>query len=300
MQKLTATMLAACPVLCLCLTAGISWAEESPLSIRVITTSEGSLHSNCTLVMGERDMVLIDPPFTHADAHRLVADMLETGKNLTTVYVSHDHPDHFWSMQVIMDAFPSARVIAHPTVVADIWRSIPFKLERWGPVLGANGPRYPTAPLAWEPDYFELEGQRLDILGPMQGDHVHATAVHIPVADTLVAGDLVFHGVHVWLGEATAEQRLDWVRSLDELAELEAGTVVAGHKLPHLEDDPSALDFTRRYILDFDREARRAADSEALIARMRELYPEVKDVLNDFILPNSARVGVGEEPPWQE
>jgi glyoxylase-like metal-dependent hydrolase (beta-lactamase superfamily II) len=286
--------------LCLGLAAGACRSEQAPLSVRVITTSEASLYSNCTLVIGASDMVLIDPPFTNADAHRVVADMLETGRNLTTVFVTHDHPDHFWGMQVIMDAFPGAKVIAHPTVVADIWRSIPFKIKRWGPVLGRNGPAYPTAPLAWDKDHFELEGQRLDILGPMQGDHVHATAVHIPSLDTLVAGDMVFHGIHVWLAEHTAERRRDWIESLDELAGLDAATVVAGHKLPHLGDDASALSYTREYILDFDREARQAKHSEALIARMRKLYPDVQDVLNDFILPNSARVGVGEEAPWQE
>jgi glyoxylase-like metal-dependent hydrolase (beta-lactamase superfamily II) len=93
-------------------------AADSELSLKVITSNEGSLHANFTLIMGETDMVLIDAPFTNADAHRLVADMLETGKNLKYLYVTHDHPDHFWAMQVIMDAYPDAEVIAHEQVVA--------------------------------------------------------------------------------------------------------------------------------------------------------------------------------------
>jgi len=130
--------------LCIVFSSAV-FSADNDLTLQVITSNEGSLHANFTLVMGETDMVLIDAPFTNADAHRLVADMLETGKNLTTIYVTHDHPDHFWAMQVVMDAYPEAKVISHPDVVADIWRSIPFKIARWSPMLGNNGPEFPTA-----------------------------------------------------------------------------------------------------------------------------------------------------------
>ncbi|MDA9035223.1 MBL fold metallo-hydrolase, partial [bacterium] len=189
-------------------------AADETISIKVITSSEPSLHANFTLVMGEKDMVLIDAPFTNADAHRLVADMLETGKNLTAIYITHDHPDHFWAMQVVMDAYPDAQVISHPDVVADIWRSIPFKIARWSPMLGNNGPEFPTAPVPMTQDWFEMEGHRLEVVGPMQGDHHNATAIWIPELKALVAGDIAFQGIHVWLGETLEEQRLDWVANL--------------------------------------------------------------------------------------
>jgi glyoxylase-like metal-dependent hydrolase (beta-lactamase superfamily II) len=278
----------------------VTLSAQDNLSLRVITSAEGSLHANFTLIMGENDMVLIDAPFTNADAHRLVADMLETGKNLKTLYVTHDHPDHFWAMQVIMQAWPEAQVIAHPDVVADIWRSIPFKMARWSPMLGINGPDHPTAPTPMTRDWFELEGHRLEVIGPMQGDHHNATAVWIPDLKTLVAGDIVFHGIHPWLGETLEDRRLKWVENLNGLIALNAEKVVAGHKIPGLDDSPESIAFTRDYILDFNREAKVAKDSEALIGKMRELYPDVRDVLDNFILVNSAQVAVGEIPPWEE
>jgi glyoxylase-like metal-dependent hydrolase (beta-lactamase superfamily II) len=275
-------------------------AQESPLELAVITSSAGGLYTNFSLIMGENDMVLVDAPFTRSDAHRLVADLLETGKNLKYIYVTHDHPDHFFSMEVITQAFPAAQVISAPRVVADIWASIPYKIERWGPMLGPNGPRYPTAPTAWDADYFELEGHRIEIIGPMQGDHRHATALYVPALNAVIAGDLAFYGIHVWLGEHLAEQRAAFVESLDRLIALEPSVVVAGHKLPGLPDNPSCLQFTREYILEFGRLADEAENSEALIAAMRARYPEVQDVIGDFILVNSAKVAVGEMPPWEE
>lgn len=278
----------------------ISVFAQQPLSLKVVTSGEPGLYTNFSIIMGAEEAVLVDAPFTRSDAHRLVAELLETGKRLKYVYVTHDHPDHFFSMEVVTDAFPEATVISTPEVVADIWRSIPLKIKRWGPMLGRNGPRYPTAPAAWDADFFELEGRRIEIIGPMQGDHHHATALYVPSLKTLIAGDLVFHGIHPWLGEHRAEQRAAWVESLDRLMALDPEVVVAGHKQPGLDNDPSSLAFTRDYVVEFGRMAEHSSSSEELIAAVRAKYPQVQDVLNDFILVNSARVAVGEMEPWEE
>jgi len=275
-------------------------AQESPLQLKVVTSSEGSLYANFTLIMGETDMVLVDAPFTRSDAHRLVADILETGKNLKYLYVTHDHPDHFFSMEVITQAFPDVEVISDAQVVEDIWRSIPLKIKRWGPMLGDNGPRYPVAPIALEGNSFTLEGHEIQVLGPMQGDHHHATALYVPSLKALIAGDLVFHGIHLWLGESLEPNYQAWLDSMDLMIALEPEIVVAGHKIPSLEDDPSSLAFTRQYLLDFSRLAKEVDSSEQLIAQIRALYPDVIDVLDNFILVNSAQVAVGEMPPWEE
>jgi len=152
----------------------------APLEVEVLRTSAGSLYANIALIKGEKKAVLVDAPFTMADAHRVVAMVLDSGKELETIFVTHDHPDHFFAMEVLTTAFPNARVVAHPVVVADIWASLPHKVKRWSPLLGANGPRTPTAPAALETDIILLEGQPLKVLGPMRGDHVHATALWAP------------------------------------------------------------------------------------------------------------------------
>src|SRR5207249_4479883 len=142
--------------------------HAAPLHVEVLQTGPGSLYADITLITGEKGAVLIDAPFTRADAYRVLASVLESGKTLETIFVTHDHPDHFFSVEVLTDAFPEAQVIASPQVVEDIWKSIPLKLKRWGPLLGRNGPRHPIAPVALAQDHFELEGHRLEVLGPMQ------------------------------------------------------------------------------------------------------------------------------------
>ena len=278
----------------------VATAHAAPLEIQVIQTSEGSLYTSITLIKGEKSAVLVDAPFTRSDAHRVVAAILESGKTLDTIIVTHDHPDHFFSAEVITDAFPSARMVAHPQVVDDIWASIPLKLKRWGAMLGANGPRHPTAPSALANSYVELEGHRIEILGPMQGDHVHSTAVWVPDAKTLIAGDLLFNEMHLWLGESTPEARRAWARSVEQLGQLGATTVVAGHKKPGLPDDASALAYTRKYLDTFERAVAKSKNSQQLAASIHAAFPNTIDVLGNFLLPNSAQVAMGEMPIWKE
>lgn len=275
-------------------------AQVKPLEVDVLRTSAGSLYANIALIKGEKDAVLVDAPFTLADAHRVVAMVLDSGKHLTTVFVTHDHPDHFFAMEVIQDAFPDAKIVAHPTVVADIWKSLPFKVKRWSPMLGANGPRHPSAPVPLEGDTILLEGRELKVLGPEQGDHVHATALWAPSIKALFAGDLVYNEMHLWFGEHDAAGIAAWGKSLDGFAALKPDMVVAGHARPGMANDASGLDFSRRYIAAWPGLVAASKDSADLRARVQKAFPGAVDVLGDFLLGNSSRVAKGEQPAWQE
>lgn len=275
-------------------------AQDKPLTVEVLRTSAGSLYANIALIEGERDAVMVDAPFTMADAHRAVAMVLDSGKRLTTVFVTHDHPDHFFAMEVIKDAFPDVKIVAHPVVVADIWHSLPFKVKRWSPMLGANGPRHPSAPLPLEGDTILLEGKELKVIGPMAGDHAHATALWAPSIKALFPGDLVYNQMYLWFGEHDPAAIAAWGKSLDRLAALGPVTVVPGHARPGLPNDASGLEFSRKYIAQWPALVAAAKDSADLRARVARAYPDAVDVLGDFLLGNSSKVAKGEQAAWQE
>lgn len=274
--------------------------SAAPLRIEVVRTSAGSLHVNSALIMGEREAVLVDPPFTLADAHRVTAMVLDSGRTLTHIFVTHDHPDHFFAMEVLADAFPEARIVAHPTVVADIWRSLPFKVARWSPALGDNGPAYPSAPIALTEDHIMLEGHALQVIGPMQGDHRHSTVLWIPAIRALVAGDIVFNEVHLWLGEHDLAAVAAWGDTVDQLLALDPAIVVAGHARPGLPDDVSGLRFTADYLAAWPQLVASSTSAADMQAQVRAAFPTTIDVLDNFILVNSTQVAKGEQPIWTE
>lgn len=247
-------------------------AAETKLTATVHTGSPGGFLVNSTLIAGDKEAVLIDAQFTLADAHRLIAAILESKKTLTTVYVTHSHPDHYFGLVAIKQAFPKAKFVATPVAVAEIQKSWRAKVKQWGPMYGALLPAQPIVPAPLAGKSIVLEGQTLEIRGPAQGDSHDNSYVWIPSIKTVVAGDIVYSGVHVWLAETTAAQRTAWIKTLDEISALAPTTVVAGHKDPKAKDDPAAVKATREYIEAFDAAVASSKTSAEVQQKLKAKY----------------------------
>jgi glyoxylase-like metal-dependent hydrolase (beta-lactamase superfamily II) len=259
---------------------------ETKLTTTVYTGSPGGFLVNSTLIAGDKDAVLIDGQFTLADAHRLVAMILESKKNLTTVYITHFHPDHYFGLTVIKQAFPKAKLVATPETIKEIKKTWAAKVKQWGPMYGALLPTKPIVPAPLTGSSLTLEGQTLEVHSHVMGDSADNSYVWIPSTKTVIAGDIVYNGVHPWTAESTSETRKAWMKSLDELAKLQPATVVAGHKDPKLTDDATSLKATRDYLETFD----------AAVASSKSAV-EVKDKLNkkygSLQLPIILELGAG-------
>jgi glyoxylase-like metal-dependent hydrolase (beta-lactamase superfamily II) len=70
-----------------------------------------------TLINGERDAVLVDASATAEQAAALTEWVVASGKNLTTIYVTHVHGDHFFGTGTLRDRFPSARATTTAGVI---------------------------------------------------------------------------------------------------------------------------------------------------------------------------------------
>jgi glyoxylase-like metal-dependent hydrolase (beta-lactamase superfamily II) len=274
--------------------------KPAPLEYEVIRTSEHSFNANIVLLKGEKKAMLIDAPYTRSDAHRVVAAIFESGKELEAIYITHNHPDHYYSVEVIRQAFPDARYVSHPDVVSAIWRSLPYKQARWTKVLGVNGPQMPSAPWPLEKDELVLEDHMIKIIGPMQGDTAVNTVLWVPSIRALFASDMVHNQVVLWFVEHDAAQIAEYGRSVERLTALGPLIVVPGHEREDLPHDASALEFTRRYIEAWLDLSATAANAAELVALVKAQFPEAVDPNGDFSLNTSARVTMGEEAAWDE
>ncbi|MEV0221655.1 MBL fold metallo-hydrolase [Streptomyces sp. NPDC050704] len=232
----------------------------------------GSKNKTATLVTGEREALLVDAAFTRADGHRLAAEVLDSGKTLTTVFVSHADPDFYFGAEVIADAFPDAVFVATPIVIEHIKQSYEGKLKAWA----ALGPNLPTrlvdlTPLTGD---ITLEGQKFELRG---GTDALPDRHYLWQAEShaLLGGVLLFQKEHVWVADtAKAEQRAAWIDLLDEMAALNPRMVVPGHRLPGTPADASAITATREYLVAFEEELAKAADGAALTEALVKRYPE--------------------------
>ena len=113
-------------------------SATGPLSTKVFFCDEEGFEVASVIVMGKKDAILLDAQWTLSNAHRVIAEILDTGKNLTTIYLSHAHPDHYFGAGTISEAFPKARVVAIASE-ADIINDQFFgKIENWESTIGAH------------------------------------------------------------------------------------------------------------------------------------------------------------------
>lgn len=231
--------------------------------------------TSVSLISGERDAVLIDALIVREEASRAVDWIRATGKNLTTVYITHGHGDHFFGLNTILAAFPNARAVTAARVVPEAQEQVsPGYMQFWNAVFPGQIPEHPIVPEALDGDVIDLEGQELRIITVGQSDAHTTTIVYIPSLDAVIAGDVAYNGIHQWLLSTDHEKRMQWIASIEKIEALKPKIVVAGHKRPGSRDDDPAtiLDNTKTYIRDFDRSLSESHSAQELVDKMITLH----------------------------
>ena len=70
-----------------------------------------------TLIYGVRDAVLVDAFMAVKQANALADWVAARGKNLTTIYITHGHGDHWFGVGTLLERFPHAKAVAMPNAV---------------------------------------------------------------------------------------------------------------------------------------------------------------------------------------
>jgi glyoxylase-like metal-dependent hydrolase (beta-lactamase superfamily II) len=229
-----------------------------------------------TLISGKSDAVLVDTAITIDQNQKIVDWIVESGKNLTAIYATHGHGDHFFGVNTIQTKFPKARFVATREAIAVMRKqaSVPVVDSYWKP-------RFPgqidsTLVIADElkGGVLELAGEQLMSIPLGHTDTDSTTCLHVPSIGLAVCGDALYNDVHLHLGESNAEGRKEWIAALDMIESLKPVAAIAGHKRPGAPDTPNNIEATRKYIRDFDRIASHTKTALDLYNEMLAIYPE--------------------------
>jgi len=232
--------------------------------------------TSATLIFGQRDAVLVDAFLTIEQAAALVEWVAASGRNLTTIYITHGHGDHFFGLGALLNRFPEARAVATPDVVGTMRRqaSPEFVSNFWEARYPGQIPEDLVIADELNGNVIQLEGHDLRVVEVGHTDTEHTTCLHVPSAGLVVAGDAVYNDVHLYLAESNTETRREWIAALDTIESLKPLAVIAGHKKPEVKDSPRIVEETRQYIRDFDRLARMTTTARELYDEMLQLYPD--------------------------
>jgi glyoxylase-like metal-dependent hydrolase (beta-lactamase superfamily II) len=241
-----------------------------------------------TLISGKRDAVLVDT-FITVDQNRALVDWVEaSGKNLTTIYATHGHGDHFFGAGAVLARFPRARFVATPDVVKTMrQQASPQGLAQfWNPRFPGQISDHPVIADELTANVIELEGRDLVAVSLGHTDTDNTTCLHVPSIGLVVAGDAAYNDVHLYLAESDPQRRQEWIAALDTIESLNPRAVVAGHKRAENTDSPKIIEETRQYIRDFDRIVGTTRTARELYDEMLKLY---RDRVNPGALWSSAR-----------
>lgn len=232
--------------------------------------------TSATLIYGRRDAVLVDAMLTIEQADALVEWVAASGKNLTTIYVTHGHGDHFFGTGALLDRFPNAKAVAMPDVVKVMrQQASPESIANfWNARYPGQIPERLVIAEELKGNVIQLEGRELVVVEVGHTDTDHTTCLHVPSVGLVVAGDAAYNDVHLYLAESNAQTRREWISALDIIEALKPRAVIAGHKKPEKEDSPEIIEETRRYIRDFDRLATTSTTAQELYDKMLEFYPD--------------------------
>ncbi|MGO1189938.1 MBL fold metallo-hydrolase [Vibrio casei] len=265
--------------------------QQMPLTLQVYHAAPSSFDVNSTLVYGQTEAAVIDAGFSKADALRIAANVLDSGKKLTTIFISQADPDYYFGIETLKQYFPDAKVLATPAVRDEIKHKMASKIEYWVPKMGVNAPVKPVVPDDFKLSSYSVDGQKIEIRGS-EGVLAHRPYLWIPSLKAIVGNVGIYGDMQVWTADTQTQGELNaWVEQLAEMKALKPQVVVPGHMEASTSLDISTIQSTEDYLNAFIKAKKSSKNSQELIDKMMAIYPEKQVPLT---LSLGAKVHMGE------
>ena len=264
-------------------------ALASPLTVTVYNPGDKAIFPvSSELVTGDKEAILIDAQFGVNDGKALVDLIKQSGKRLTTVYISGGDPDFYFGLEPIKAAFPDVKILASQHVVDHIKQTKDAKLAYWGPILAEQAPKTLIVPQVMTASHLTLDGEKIEI----KEMNTPSAYLWAPSIKTAFGGVPVYSGVHVWMADSqTKAARAQWMQALDGMLALQPERVIPGHFLGTEPKGTQAVTFTRDYVQRFEQALASAKHSDQLIDGLKKAFPSLPV---DDGLAIGAKVNMGE------
>lgn len=187
---------------------------KAPLVVEQFTAPPEAAGVNTYLIQGKKELVIVDGQMIVPMAKQVVERVKATGKTPKALILTHVHPDHFLGLAVLQEAFPGIPLYSTAGVKADYDASAQPTLTYMSQRLKDNAPAGIAKLEALPNAVFKLEGQEIRLEELKGGEHSVSALVHVPSANAIVTGDLLYKDSHLWMAECGGKE---WQGQLETL-----------------------------------------------------------------------------------
>ena len=257
-------------------TVASAWTAPK-LTIEEVGADSTAFDVVATIVMGPKEALLWDAQYHLTDARRLADRIAASGRHLKAIILSHPDHDHFAGAAAIVERFPGTPVYMTTKALEEYKRTAPPAFNNEKSRAPQMLPDSIVTPQPLPSMQLTVDGEKVEVLPDLTGDVITSvnSVLWIPSIGTVLAGDVIFNGVHAWLGSSDTTSRAAWRASIKRIAALHPKVVVAGHKKDvSAPDTPDVLEAMDRYLADFDSLRKTSADAPSLYQAMKAKYPD--------------------------
>ncbi len=245
-----------------------------------IETYRGQLipEANSAILMTADEALVIDAQFLRPDALAVLSIIKGSGRKLTSILITHGHPDHVWGAVELLKQYPDAKVYARQLILDEIRLEFRARLLRWTEDFPEHLPTslFDIQPLVG--NTFNFSGHEIEVIDLQPAETINATAYYIPELKTYIGGDQIFYKYHAYIGAGLNYPEV-WIKSIETIKNgYDIDLVIPGHGPA---GDASVLDSAIEYLEEYASVYKPLQKQSVMVRHMLERYPEygLKEVL---------------------
>jgi cyclase len=234
-----------------------------------------SFGANAGIVVGDREIAVIDSLISAGQANRFLADIRKiSDKPIRHVINTHSHLDHTFGNSVFAK---EGAIIVSQEKCAQAMRSNLAEVLAHAADFGLTPEEMAGTTLAYPSLTFaerlqiDLGGISLNLIYSGPSHSPGGILVQVPAERVVFAGDILFTGFHPYMGEGDIN---GWLRNLDVLEKIGAERIIPGHGPLSTVSDVKEM---AAYLALYDAKARELAKAgatpETAEAELKKVLP---------------------------